>query len=930
MSDSPPIDNSAPLLGLSKDFSKLYNNPQDANVLFKVGLDKTATFYGHTLILQCRSTYFQKALSEEWKEHQTTTDDGKYIVFEKPNISKDVFALLLRFLYTGVVDLIEQKKAAVHEIEARAHQRNRKKQPRVTSSKNLAARHFGMNYSAIASTVDLTEDTEPEDLDYDDDDDNTMALGAEDHVDFLGFGHDTATGLYGQRGQSTSPHIISGFPVPLPKLDYDGEAALLLDLLVASDELLVTELTDILQQHLITYYSQHIEMHALRVLQVADQHSWPLLKHYCMDVICKDPYPVFFSDQLANIDEALLIEVLKCDELRMKEIDVWECVVAWGLLQVAKMGGGLAEGMTGEDMVESEDEENDEWRNGEKEEEDDEEYKEEKKWRHSGSEKYEMDTDIHEMEGKDSYCSEKQKRKGRLQYRPSTPHRSPGKQPTHMPPLPIPLLNLTATLITPTIPFNFSHKPFALWTKLDFRLLHLTLLPLLPHIRLFHIAGPDFLDRVEPYNCVPEPIRTQLLHYYIKGPSYKPIIPRHLSPPYRVLPRRQNHTFSSILITDKHRLMIDNWIRGHDDILYTFSPFPPPPSLQPSSSSTSYTSGGYSSSPAAAASLLPPLPPPHSTRTIKKFIWTLQYRASRDGYDARDFHRHCDGQGATVSILRVKGTGEIIGGYNPEGWQSVVGGRYKTARGSFLFTITGGVRAPTAKKARGRSRADNGIGMMRSNTLQAQEGLVAGRSGAGDDASSPRVMRRAATLAGGENLDRLRWSAAVATDSEEEMEEGDDFIGPAHNSSIDEDDEDDDEDSEDDNNDGAGPSAFINADSNEASYSDPTMYLDDDYPYASTTHRYRFSSGVTTVGAPAQNEPTLHRLKHFHSLYAIYNHASYGPIFGGGHDLFIGSPMDEPTSFARCYAYEGAIRNSHQDFAVEELEVWGVKVLERA
>lgn len=34
--------------------------------------------------------------------------------------------------------------------------------------------------------------------------------------------------------------------------------------------------------------------------------------------------------------------------------------------------------------------------------------------------------------------------------------------------------------------------------------------------------------------------------------------------------------------------------------------------------------------------------------------WNLLYRATRDGFDAKDFHRVCDNQGPTITILRSK------------------------------------------------------------------------------------------------------------------------------------------------------------------------------------------------------------------------------------------------------------------------------------
>ena len=49
-----------------------------------------------------------------------------------------------------------------------------------------------------------------------------------------------------------------------------------------------------------------------------------------------------------------------------------------------------------------------------------------------------------------------------------------------------------------------------------------------------------------------------------------------------------------------------------------------------------------------------------------KFKWNLCYRASRDGWRAKDFHRCCDNKGSTVTLVRVGDY--IFGGYTDENW----------------------------------------------------------------------------------------------------------------------------------------------------------------------------------------------------------------------------------------------------------------------
>ncbi|KAG9295542.1 hypothetical protein G9A89_016640 [Geosiphon pyriformis] len=56
-----------------------------------------------------------------------------------------------------------------------------------------------------------------------------------------------------------------------------------------------------------------------------------------------------------------------------------------------------------------------------------------------------------------------------------------------------------------------------------------------------------------------------------------------------------------------------------------------------------------------------------------------------DGFTPADFHRLCDDKGATVSVIKVKGTGQTIGGFNPQSWHS----RNQRLNGerSFIFSL---------------------------------------------------------------------------------------------------------------------------------------------------------------------------------------------------------------------------------------------------
>ncbi|CAB4419521.1 unnamed protein product [Rhizophagus irregularis] len=66
------------------------------------------------------------------------------------------------------------------------------------------------------------------------------------------------------------------------------------------------------------------------------------------------------------------------------------------------------------------------------------------------------------------------------------------------------------------------------------------------------------------------------------------------------------------------------------------------------------------------------------------YQFRLLLRSTRDGFTAAEFHKKCDSFDKTVTVLRVKGTKEIFGGYNPLNWN---GSGYKSTSESFIFSF---------------------------------------------------------------------------------------------------------------------------------------------------------------------------------------------------------------------------------------------------
>ncbi|EXX72752.1 hypothetical protein RirG_066380 [Rhizophagus irregularis DAOM 197198w] len=97
---------------------------EDCNVIIVVGENQNIReFRAHSYILRARSPYFRSALLK--KEFQSTfiasadgwiTSSDNAIKFKKPNIDPVVFEIILRYMYTGEVDLTNTSGMNVLEL----------------------------------------------------------------------------------------------------------------------------------------------------------------------------------------------------------------------------------------------------------------------------------------------------------------------------------------------------------------------------------------------------------------------------------------------------------------------------------------------------------------------------------------------------------------------------------------------------------------------------------------------------------------------------------------------------------------------------------------------------------------------------------------------------------------------------------------------
>ncbi|RHZ76552.1 hypothetical protein Glove_196g46 [Diversispora epigaea] len=185
------------------------------------------------------------------------------------------------------------------------------------------------------------------------------------------------------------------------------------------------------------------------------------------------------------------------------------------------------------------------------------------------------------------------------------------------------------------------------WTKENFETLKTTLQQCLPLIRYFHIPGTDVLNKVKPYKKILDKQLWEDLKQYLKAPD-KPVKSIILKPRTilaKELPTRTTEQAKplSTIITYENVAEISSWIDRK-------------------SSTYSLTST------------------PHEFQLI--------LRGSKNGFAPQTFWFICHGHASTVVIMKVKGTNEILGGYNPLAWdRSNIHDSWKNTNDSFIFSL---------------------------------------------------------------------------------------------------------------------------------------------------------------------------------------------------------------------------------------------------
>ncbi|GBC03094.1 hypothetical protein RclHR1_00050002 [Rhizophagus clarus] len=182
------------------------------------------------------------------------------------------------------------------------------------------------------------------------------------------------------------------------------------------------------------------------------------------------------------------------------------------------------------------------------------------------------------------------------------------------------------------------------WSEEEIVIMKKTIHKFIPLIRFYHIPSTDFIANVYPFKeIIPKDLINDILVFHAAPDE-------HLNVDIQ-RPRKPKFVYDSSIVDNNHFAIFSSWIEKRNQFHYSVKGIP--------------------------------------------YNFNLLYRASRDGNTAADFHTKCDNKGATIVIVKISNSNQIVGGYNPLFWVS--NNTFRPSCDSFIFSFASKDNLKSAK-----------------------------------------------------------------------------------------------------------------------------------------------------------------------------------------------------------------------------------------
>ncbi|RHZ87665.1 hypothetical protein Glove_33g193 [Diversispora epigaea] len=112
------------------------------------------------------------------------------------------------------------------------------------------------------------------------------------------------------------------------------EARFIFDLMLIANEFELVELSNKLETILIEDKASWLKTHfSLVYRSIFIKENFKNLENFCNDIVVKYPNLIFDSSDFTSLPESALVSLLKRDDLQIKEVEIWDYVIKWGITQ---------------------------------------------------------------------------------------------------------------------------------------------------------------------------------------------------------------------------------------------------------------------------------------------------------------------------------------------------------------------------------------------------------------------------------------------------------------------------------------------------------------------------------------------------------------------------------------------------------------------
>ncbi|CAB5331714.1 unnamed protein product [Rhizophagus irregularis] len=110
----------------------------------------------------------------------------------------------------------------------------------------------------------------------------------------------------------------------------------IIELLLVANEMELYELVEYLQQCIINFNNDWIELNGVKLYDFISHHKdvFPKLQELCNNIMSQKPKLLIDSNEFWGLDDEALLSMIQLDYLEMKEVEIWDNLIKWDTLDL--------------------------------------------------------------------------------------------------------------------------------------------------------------------------------------------------------------------------------------------------------------------------------------------------------------------------------------------------------------------------------------------------------------------------------------------------------------------------------------------------------------------------------------------------------------------------------------------------------------------